>query len=196
METYKNLKKGTKVGLLTVAILTAIGFVNLIINIFTALSDAQPDLIGHMVMDAAMLSLIAFYAFFGYKKPHGNMLRTTLFLFGTFVFVNGVIPISGMEGTREILFRLSAGATTLLIGYISGRLDRIKKNVILMILVGILLLAGQVIIFSRLPALHVGEVIGALTPVTMWTALTIAYVARYEEHKAAGLADKADAKEN
>ena len=190
METYKNLKKETKVGLLTVAILTAIGFVNLIINIFTALSAAQPDLIGHMIMDAAMLSLIAFYAFFGYKKPHGNMLRTTLFLFGTFVFVNGVIPISGMEGTREILFRLSAGATTLLIGYISGRLDRIKKNVILMILVGILLLAGQVIIFSRLPALHVGEVIGALTPVTMWTALTIAYVARYEEHKAAGLEDK------
>lgn len=192
METYKNLKKGTKIGLLTVAILTAIGFVNLIINIFTALSDAQPDSIGHMIMDAAMFSLIAVYAFVGYKKPHGNMLRMSLLLLGTFVFINGVIPVSGMDETRAILFRLFAGAATLLIGYISGRLDRIKKNLILMILVGVLLLAGQIIILSRLPAVHVGEVIGVLTPVTMWAALTIAYVARYEEHKAAGLADKAD----
>ena len=195
METYKNLKKGTKIGLVIVMALVIIGIVNSVLSAIVPANRTEPNVIVHWVSDLLLYILVAVYAFIGYKKPHGNALRITFFIFSMYILANSIIPSPGIEGGKAILLRSLEGFSALLIAYLSGKLNRIGKNKIIMIFTDVLLLASSIIIISAFPS-NIIRILGVLAMPILWTALCFAYTARYEEHKAAGLADKADAKEN
>ena len=196
METYKNLKKGTKVGLIvSLAILAASLSCNLI-RMFVNLDQVPESVMIHMAINLIMMALVFFYAFVGYKKPHGNALRYTHLVFALLVMVQGVIP-SLPDGNRlNYLVSGTAGVAAVLIAYIGARLHKMKQNVILMAVAGASLLASILILEFTFPVFDAFQMIGAFAQFACYAALCFAYVARYEEHKAAGLADKADVEEN
>ena len=191
METYKNLKKGAKIGLAVTMILTVITFVAAVLGLLNTHDDALPVKNMQILANLAMMILIAVYAFVGYKKPHGNSLRVTCLIFAAMVMARLVLP----RGTipNAALGFIAAGCTGLaaiLISYIGGRLGKLEQNKILMTVVGVLLTASAVIVISSFPEFNIMRCISNLTQVVCWADIGFAYVARYEQHKAAGLADK------
>lgn len=188
MDTCNNLKKGTKIGLIVMAVLICIGIVNLVLSFFIPADHNNPNVIAQLIIGAVMYASIIVYAFFGYKKAHGNMLRTVFFVFGVFIVASGIIGDPGLSEIHIKVCQFTTGFAALLIGYIAGRLDRIEKNKILMMIAGVLMLIGRVIVFVSDPS-SIWRFVGVMEHLIVWASLGFAYVARYEEHKTAGLSD-------
>lgn len=193
MEKYKNLKKGTKVGLVISFLFELFGIGFVIYNIFNMFAD-EHFVLAPIVRDFVYLLIfvaLLFYALIGYKKPHGNLLKTLFVAFGV-----SVVVIIGMAksfpDTNEIAFIVSnicADLGALVIIFVAGRLHKIEKNKILLVIAGLLMLVRVIIsIFcNRMP---IGPIMNDSIPLLMLFALCFAYTARYEEHKAAGLEEK------
>ena len=189
METLKNMKKGTKVGLIVSLVLCAAVLINGAISIGNLFSVGNTLFAIYALSDIVMAALILLYLFFGYKKPHGNMLR---YLFFVFSIYNAFLGIAGMAGEAEFITGCLSVFAALIIAYVAGRLDKINKNRFVLIFVGLLLLALFVVdgFITGIPISTFPEVFGQLTQLIAFTALSFAYTARYEQHKEAGLEDK------
>ena len=191
METYKKLKKSTKIGLIVSAVLLLAVLIN---NAFILVKAFQfgftpPAVLA--IVDTVMCAIILLYAFFGYKKPHGNMLKYAFFVFAGYVALQGTVVLAAESAL--VLGGLTV-LSGLIIAYVAGRLHKIEKNTFLLLFAGLLLLAREIVGFATSFVVpDVSVIIGTVTPIVTFAALSFAYVARYEEHKAAGLADKADA---
>ena len=194
METKNNLKKGAKIGLIIMTVLILASFVITVMG-FMRPSTTAP-LVKNAQIAANLLTMVltAVYAFWGYKKPHGNSLRISFLLFAAFTAARLVIPRSpiGNETLRYIAEGTLA-LSAILISYMGGRLHKIKKNKILIAVVAVLLFASSLIVVTSFPEFNFMRCVSNMTQVICWIALSISYLARFEEHRAAGLADKQDA---
>lgn len=190
METYKNLKKGTKIGLIILAVLLLAVLAAAIISVVQLFGSDEIGLLIFRTGDAVISAFVLVYAFFGYKKPHGNMLKILFLIFAVYLAFCGTLAISGNKVYLiGDLFILAA----LTMAFVAGRLNKIEKNRFILMFGGMVLLAIFVIFNIKFPALIFSQIIENLTPMIILATLSFAYVARFEEHKAAGLADKADA---
>ena len=188
METYKNLKKGTKVGLIVSAILLLAVLVNDVFAISQAFASGVNDAAIMLITDSVMSLLVLLYAFWGYKKPHGNMLKYTFWVYAIYTALQGTVEIASRSGYVLGDLLVLAGLT---IAYISGRLNKIEKNIFILIIVGLFLVARTITNCVIFPAVFgFTDLFGRLTPIITFAALGFAYVARFEEHKAAGLEGK------
>ena len=193
MEKYKNLKKGTKVGLIISVILAFAGLGFTSYNIVNLLINA-PVKIPQLIRNSAnfvMFIAILFYTFAGYKKPHGNLLRGLFFAFGTIVALN--IMTLGLDATISASLFSTIRNTcdifaALLIVYVSGRLNKVEKNKKLLFLSGVLMFIHYIMPVFKGPIIF-NSLIGSVCPMIVLAALGFAYTARYEEHKEAGLED-------
>lgn len=194
MESYKNLKKGTKVGLAVSTTLLTVTILNNAIAVFTTINNPDRIFTTVLAFNAIVISLaIMWYAFVGYKKPHGNMLRAVFFAFSVYLVIQSGIGIMSNESAWTTYLLMFAAIT---VSYISGRLNKIEKNRKLLVFTGILLVIfafvnifdGRVNIFD-VRANSLGRMCGFLAYAILLAALSFAYIARYEEHKAAGLED-------
>ena len=135
----------------------------------------------------ALYCFIIFYGLWGYKIPHGNLLR---YEFIVFAIMNILVLLTDLQLGLFASYLLAAKA--LLSIYMAGRLDKIKKNIWIMIAVLVLeidydlsfviSLKGSFTSFISFIALFCG--------IYMWVALCGAYITRYKLHKEAGLTDK------
>ena len=95
-------------------------------------------------------------------------------------------PITPGEQKRINLMELIfLGTTMILISYMAGRLDRIKENRIIIVLVLVLLLARAFLVNYGMRMAPVG-----LNEFIMWLVLSCSYLFRYREHKEAGMQDR------
>lgn len=234
MEIYKNIKKGTKIGLIISMIFVIIGIGGSIYNLIESKptpshmieAQNQPSEIPNMkdipsmpntqeptiemtndkkyvpssspevptagipgyIKDVIFLIvyfLTGLYAILGYKKPHGNMLKYLFIAFATALALNICLG-KAVENTVSAITTIFTCLASLILTYISGRLNKIGNNRVLLILTGVLLFAA-----SMLPIFGGNFIINGLlnsfSPLIMLFALGFAYTARYEEHKVAGL---------
>jgi len=138
--------------------------------------------------------MILYYTFIGYKKPHGNMLRYAFFFFGVIELIQSVTyPMN----TYVALFLCAVGIVAV---YVSGRLDKVKKNrtlcfigmsfcvawIIGFIKVGFGDIEGIVKDFSYYSLI----IFSACGPLIQLMALYLSYISRFEAHQEAGLLDK------
>lgn len=182
MESYKNLKKGTKIGLIISAALCVIALVGEIINLVN-LNNPKPLAITFISLRIVIVIGTIVYTLVGYKKPHGNMLRTILFFFAGFL---GIVALTAYNGVNGFLSMVAA----INISYVAGRLNRIGGNRNLLFLVGLFLACGQVVEIINANNHTAVTVINILLPLIIFTALAFSYTARFEAHKAAGLEEK------
>lgn len=260
METYKNLKTGTRIGLILSIIFILIGFGVSIYNIVAPLSipdptgvelpleqgkvpesaptgeevsmeqgkapesvptgtevsteqgkvpesaptgaevaagqengpkpPSQSGIPGYVkdIICLVIYSLTAFYALFGYKKTHGNLLKYLFIIFALSLILN----VCFGNVAANTIGMISAACTclaALILVYVSGRLNRIEQNRFLLLIAGILLLATTILPII-MDGFNINGFFNACSSQIMILTLGFAYTARFEEHKAAGLEDK------
>ena len=137
----------------------------------------------HIILDLLLFTFILVYSFIGYKKPHGNMLRYVYFGFSVYLLAFACMDFM-MKRTNYIANSMVA-FSALLIAYVSGRLDKMTKNKIILVLVGILLLVADIYTFAADPnhGFDIITMIGMSSGLIAHAAIGFAYVSRYEEHK-------------
>ena len=98
--------------------------------------------------------------------------------------------LSPSEETRSNIFELSfVGAIIILISYMAGRLDRIRENQIIIIIVLVLFILRAFLANYGGSVLRTG-----LNECNMWLVLSVSYLCRYRQHREAGLIDRKHAK--
>ena len=189
MKIFDNLSKKTKVGLIVSIVLCVILLINSAIGIVRHINGDNLNALIHACLALIVSLIIIWYALIGYKQPHGNSLRFAYFIFS---LATGLRAIANSTVSEQYVKGVLLLVAALILAYISGRLNRIEKNKNLLILVGILFLADIIMCFigarSTTPTLF--RVIDDLTPMAFLFAFGLTYIARYEQHKEAGLEEK------
>jgi len=137
-----------------------------------------------MVTDTAciVLAVLAgYYVIFGYKRPHGNILKYTILIYSVVHLIILYTVVLLGETWRAVLNTIIIAVLC----YIIGRLHRVKQNIILMGIVTVLMVIVFIIGFVERKS-----TLGALTLLIIWLDICVAYFLRYKEHKEAGLLDK------
>ena len=94
------------------------------------------------------------------------------------------------QETRSNLFELGfVGAIIVLISYMAGRLDRIRENQIIIMIVLVLFILRAILANYGGQFLHTG-----FNECNMWLVLSVSYLCRYRQHREAGLVDRKHAK--
>lgn len=151
--------------------------------------------------------LALYYAFWGYKTPHGNMLRRLILAYALLLAIGSEsrlftgaradrpVDVTNTEReTRRTARSLSAykglltSISLTLMGYTAGRLNKYKQNKIIIPIVLVLLFARSFV--GRLSRVQI--VMTDLSYFVLWVGIACAYFARYDAHKEAGLLDDED----
>ena len=188
----KNLSKINKLGLIASTVLSVIVLVCSVQGIIESIQLGK--IIPPVVINLIIIVLTLYYVFFGYKKPHGDLLRFIYFCFAAYLAIHAYLDnsiVGPVYKYKEIVFYCVTFAA-LIIAYVSGRLNKIEKNKKLLILVGLLMFVDTVlhIITMNNEHLIITKCISYFNPLIIHTALGFVYAIRYEEHIDAGLEDK------
>ena len=136
---------------------------------------------------SAILSLVGyvgiiFYTIYGYKIPHGNSLRYVFLVFAVSLALYAIHIYEYYKITG-----ISCALAVIVIGFISGRLDRDSQNIYLTTLVSFLLAAGLVSSVIKDGASQGAWLIIAKSNfLFQFLFLTSVYLIRYSKHKEAG----------
>ena len=151
--------------------------------------------------------LVLYYAFWGYKTPHGNLLRYLIISYAFLLALGSESRLfAGARSERPVdvtnaegqLRRGARGLTAykglltsvalILMSYIAGRLNKYKQNKILIPIVLVILFVRSFV--SRTFRIQVAMT--DLSYLILWVGIACAYFARNDAHKEAGLLDKED----
>lgn len=171
-----------------VALITLAGLAASVFCLVWRLQNAIPAF--SYVLIGIYYACIFFYAIVGYKRPHGNTIRYLLLILAFYVAASTIVT-NERWGISWII--MAAGNfAAVLIGYMAGRLQKVKKNIIVVVLTTALLavksfwpVAGQNNDFVF--------VLDRTLPLLMWATVVLIYFFRYSAHKNAGA--EADAEE-
>lgn len=189
MEDIRNksgMKKSHTIGLVVCIILMVLQVVSQIMQLTTAVdfqTAASP------ITFLILIVGFGYYALFGYKKPHGNMLRY-LFLF--YVICSCYFLLSYVQ-VYPFYVNAFGIAKIVAFSYIAGRLDKVNKNKYILralILTDICFDIYNIYTFEVLGLLNFTTLVGSISSLLFTLTVTLAYVIRYDLHKEAGLVDK------
>jgi len=158
-------------------ILTAFGA---IVSVISLVNGNGKSVLFFDVFSLALSMMVGYYALWGYKIPHGNLLKYIFLAYAIFVYA--AIPITSKEDIvwRVVLQGIVVGSLC----YTAGRLDKVKQNVVFLVLITALMT------FCVIVDINSGDAtIGIATGVVVWIDIFVAYFLRYREHKEAGLTD-------
>ncbi len=133
-------------------------------------------------------AMVIFYGAYGYRQPHGNLLRYVIVIFAfllvmenysTAISTDFSIGTQSPENYRgiEILLTSSAAVSA---SYIGGRLNKFKKNRGLFAFVLVLLILRCLFSSADEEAMFV-----ELGDAILWVVIAISYFLRYTLHKEA-----------
>ena len=244
METKKDQNAKPATSKLAVAVMLVILALCIVGIVTTAIGQRKivPMLREALVYIGYILTL--FYAFVGYRKPHGNILKYTIILFAILLMVTVMSKPAIYNGSRanapgeagpaieapenpqtqpsaqppakpdaqpgkaddapenmdsltpgqekrSNLFELGfVGAIMVLISYMAGRLDRIRENRIIIIIVLVLFVLRAFLANYGGNFLQTG-----FNEFNMWLVLSASYLCRYRQHREAGLLDRKNVKD-
>jgi|GEM_PF-601704 len=185
-EEMGGLKKSSRAAVIITMLLVAAG---LVWSVLAPFMTSDFSLIPTRITDIVMYLLVSYYGLWGYKKPHGNLLRYLMLLFGISLIPLILVSVPGSYISQILQIALSIAV--LFIGYMSGRLCKIQKNrkiAIIVFAVFVLRLIMMPVLFPTVndPIM----LLGPLSQVILWLAVCVVYFTRYQLHKEAGLQDK------
>ncbi len=195
MEAKKKFSTGAIIGIIVLAALSVAALVCIIIGTiqYCEVFVVSPGFVAWVIM----LASITYYTLAGYKRPHGNLLRA-IFILMSLTCLNGVIDsaqmmpyFEGSDLSMQLLIIGLDGISVLLIAYVGGRLDKIKKNIIPLILITAAQFTKSVLFISLYVAWsNLAYIVWDFSTCILWLDIAVAYILRYKEHKEAGLTDK------
>lgn len=175
------IKKEYAITLLVLFIFVVIDFINSIRGI---INPHNADTRIKNIINLLIIIGTIYYGACGYKTPHGNLLK---YLFLAFAFSQVLKIAVTMSTTIQALCVLAA---SVLIAYMAGRLDRIKENTNIIIVVTTLLVIAGLSVVTETGSFLLGKTLTAFEPLVIFVSCAAAYQVRYKLHKEAGLKDK------
>lgn len=137
---------------------------------------------------------VAVYGIWGYRKPHGNLLRYLILLLSLVTVATVQLQLAYCKVPWGVV--ICGNAAAVFMGYMAGRLGKVKKNRYVVAIVTLLLLIRCCWpVEQQYAALSVFYVLDRSTNLFAWITAVLIYFFRYKEHKEAGLmtdAGKAD----
>jgi len=145
------------------------------------------------VIKMGVFVVIMAYTLWNYKVPHDNALRFIMLLFAMSI----IAPLYSSSVRGDTGAMVLYAFAMIFIAYMAGRLNKIRKNIFVSALVLILLLVKFFVEMAGLPEAEVLQAYGispfsigvhSISDTFAWLALCAGYFSRYEDHKAAGMA--------
>ena len=168
-------------------------FVILVLNITWIVCDFiiyGGHITGYVLAEILMFVVVAFYALYGYKVPHGNHMRYLLLCHTGLVAYSLAKAAPDQEMYLNVVYLISIIAST----YMAGRLHKLKQNIIISIIV---------LVCTCIPLYEfINMFVSQNIPITfsffmsfsagvwLWLAIAGAYITRFKLHKQAGFEDK------
>ena len=143
------------------------------------------------ILVAVYYGFVFYYGVYGYKKPHGNMVRYLFLILAFYISISIIIMVERWDISWVIL--LTSNFSSILIAYMAGRLNKFKKNIFLSILIFLLLIMKS---FWPVEGAHFNAyplfVLDRTMPIFMFITVLLIYFFRYKEHKIAGIEEDAE----
>ncbi len=188
METKKKLSNGLIIGISLLALLSV---AELIINIFFCIKYYPfSAMLFELVPYIFLFISIAYYALVGYKKPHGDLLRLVFLIFSISCLSTLISQVIDAGTQGDVVFTILISIAAFLTSYMAGRLDKIQKNYVMLVVVGLVLLAKAILNYIAYSGADLLLLAWGLSTFVLWLDIAVAYILRYREHKEAGLMDK------
>lgn len=175
------------------AVLTLVGFTICLVTLCQADSSSA---IAPGIISVLMYALVIFYCVYGYKIPHGDLMKYVFLVFAfETAFLTSYYGITNPATTETALigtaYSVTMFASSVMIAFMAGRLNRIKENEALGFMALILLVIAGTITAFVLPVITSGEfnastIVMPFTQAILWGSLFLAYSIRFEMHKRAG----------
>jgi len=149
-------------------------------------------------LDSVIFIAILLYSIWGYKIPHGNALRYIMLTFAVCTTLKATMfYVMGMEKV-VLIGTLCLNLAAVLSAYIGGRLNKIKINLYIGMLITLLII-GQIICYvvalKSVVLIDESSEFALLADITFvgnslaqWLAINFAYPLWYKKHKEAGQA--------
>lgn len=179
----KNNKELT--GIVVSAICVIIVLINRIVSFVNYFIGSKYDSAVLCLFSIVMALMTLWYCILQYNKPHGNELRLLFICFALYIAHHSSIDLAYKA---YLLSGYSLLLASLIISYISGRLNKLQKNKALLIIVAILLLSDA-LIHAYKDVFSLTRIISLLVPLVLYVSICFAYISRYKEHIEAGLND-------
>ncbi len=133
---------------------------------------------------------VAYYALYGYKKPHGNVMRYLVLFFS----IASAILIVLDDNTYPTYIEADFLIAVVLSAYMSGRLDHYKQNLVICAIVFACQFVSAYYLINLLTGTGVPmnfvNFMACIGGIVQWSAISGGYIIRYQLHKEAGFADK------
>ena len=177
------LKTGQLIALIVILILNLIWIV-------CSFIFAKGNITFSYVACIVMFAAAVFYTCYGYKVPHGNLMRYLLLFSAVYSAVQYVF--GGIAYPKFIITVYFV--IIILTAYLAGRLNRYTQGVIISIL--LLICRCVITVYFLTDVNGTGleitflNVMACAGPITLWLAVAAGYIIRYKPHIEAGLADK------
>ena len=176
--------KKTNLHRLIVAIVALVGLAVSIISFVWRLNNSLS--IRSFALAAVYYGFVFFYGIYGYKKPHGNMIRYLLLILAVYIAYSITIMVERWDISGMIF--TASNLAAVFIAYMAGRLNKYKKNIAVAVVVTILLLIKTFWPIDANLGVYTFFVLDRTMPIFMWATVMFIYFFRYFEHRQAGIA--------
>lgn len=185
MATIKETTKLTTGQLIALIVIFALNVLWLVCNLIRFTGNVSIQ----FLISVFMFVVAAFYVYFGYKKPHGNLMRYLVLLYA--ISIAGFVVLNA--SIQPAFLNANYLAVIILTTYMAGRLKHYKQNIVLGAIVLICNCLTTIYFLGELSKTDTLTFINAVScfgSTTIWLAIAGGYITRYKLHKEAGLADK------
>lgn len=141
----------------------------------------EPAII-HFYVALVEMGLLFYYVIAGFKKPHGNLLRYIIWIFVLFLMFlfSGAVMMQNQISAILLIVLISVTS------YVSGRLNKIKQNMVLFILLFIInIVFNFMVLTDGYTGMAPDMVFVYFITSILWLDITFAYILRYHMHKEA-----------
>ena len=184
IEEKYGLKPGHAYALFVILVLNVLWLIAMTIHLIQS-----PSIFSFTILSYIQFAFAAYYACYGYKKPHGNMMRYLLLFYaaslGLMLVMNAQFQGTLYNSTYVIVIILTA--------YMAGRLNKYKQNLIICLIVLVIKFINTYPYMSGLinyDGLSFVSFFSTIGPIVVWLAIAGAYLTRYKLHKEVGFEDK------
>lgn len=157
-----------------------LAIINIAIEINGIIKPYTPSLRLKSILNILISLGTVYYATVEYKKPHGNLLKYLMLLFAVSILIKTTFTESKPATIAINIINMA------IIAYMSGRLDRFRKNTYLALFVAALFFAKGLITITSKNTITFTKFIGSFEALIIWETIVASYITRYKVHIEAG----------
>lgn len=193
-----SFSNSTKIGIIVLTVLSIVVAFSYVYSSIMYYSGLH--LLIEVIPTVFLFIAVAYYALKGYKKPHGDLLRYVFLVFAIKNFVAIIADVMSLVElevidsssiTNALLEITLRGVSIIITAYVSGRLDKVEKNKVLLVILVLSHLANMIlwdVVYFEYSSII--DFLWYSASFVFSLDLVFAYTLRYRKHKEAGLEDK------